>query len=946
MAQPVIQTAFHAGEWAPALNARVDMAKYHSAAALLENFFVDYRGGASSRPGTKYIIQAYKSNTAVRLITFQASAEVGYVLELGDAYIRFHFHGAPILEAPLTITGVTQANPAVVSVANTYDVGDWVQIAEVAGMTQLNGRYFQISARTSGSITLAGLNGSPINSTGYGAYTGGGTVSRIYTLPSPYAASELALIKFAQNVSEMILCHPNHQPYVLRIIAANDWTLSPISFGSTVVAPGSTTATTTLSSGSVFYSYVVTAIGADGQESAPSTPATLSSIQDLRTVAGTNTITWSAVSGATSYNVYKAIPAYGAAVAAGASFGYIGNTQGTSFKDSNIEGDFSVTPPISQNPFLGAGVQLVNITAPGSYTTVPSAVVSASSGGQTATVQPSLGVVATVVSSSDSPGWLVGQTARPVNNIYGNLILRVATITPLGAVTSFTIDSPGSITFGTTPSNPVEFKRVGSGSDGQCFVNLTWGVTQLTIISPGSGYTSAPTITFTPSGATAIAVLSPQAAGNPTVPAFFQQRLVLSAALKAPQTFNMSQPGAPYNFDIRNPILPDDAIVDAAISSSWLNTIRWHVPMPNGLITLSDRAAWLINGGSGGEGITPINAVANAQSYNGASDVPPIVANFDILYVQAKGSIIRDLAYNFYANVWTGTDISVLSSHLFFGYQILEWAWAEEPFKVVWAIRNDGAMLSLTFMKEQELVGWTHNVTQGRFTSVTEVTESVNAFGSTNAIYNVVERDLPGVGTVKYIERHTERIFPNGVIDAWCVDSGLQYRGAPATQFTGAEHLAGLEVTGLADGVVIPPFTMPADGFFTLSSPASVVTIGLAYTCNLQTLAIDLGEPTVQGKRKKITAVTVRAKDTLGIKIGSDPDNLTPMKDFQIGSMGTQTNRRVTDLVTGDGRTILDPKWQEAGQFYIRQDQPLPASILGVIPEVVVGDTPTERKER
>src|SRR6516164_8248006 len=96
MAASVIQTSFNSGGWSPALNARVDIQKYHSGAALLRNFFVDYRGGATTRPGTKFIQQA-RSNT-VRLIPFQASFAVTYIPVFGPGYIRFYSNGAPVLE--------------------------------------------------------------------------------------------------------------------------------------------------------------------------------------------------------------------------------------------------------------------------------------------------------------------------------------------------------------------------------------------------------------------------------------------------------------------------------------------------------------------------------------------------------------------------------------------------------------------------------------------------------------------------------------------------------------------------------------------------------------------------------------------------------------------------------------------------------------------------------
>src|SRR5579863_8105737 len=145
MSNLVIQASFNSGEWSPNLYARVDVQKYRSAAALLENFYVDYRGGASTRPGSKYIIQAYNSAHPVRLITFQAAFNIGYALEFGQNYIRFFFEGAPIVESPFNITAATNANPAVITVpGHNYVVGDWIYITLVVGMIQLNGRYFSI----------------------------------------------------------------------------------------------------------------------------------------------------------------------------------------------------------------------------------------------------------------------------------------------------------------------------------------------------------------------------------------------------------------------------------------------------------------------------------------------------------------------------------------------------------------------------------------------------------------------------------------------------------------------------------------------------------------------------------------------------------------------------------------------------------------------------------
>lgn len=940
-----IQASFNAGEFAPTLFARVDLSKYRSAAALLENFFVDYRGGASTRPGTRYILQAYRSSTAVRLISFQAAFLVGYVMEFGDQYIRFYLNGVPVLEPSFAISAATKANPGVLTVTgNNFVTGEWIYVTGVTGMTELNGNYYSVSV-SGASVSLFDLNGNPVDTTGFTTYISGGTASRVYTLPSPYLAADLALIKFAQNVTQMVLCHPSYPPYILTYTSAASWTLAPILFGSTVTTPTGGAVVSTLGAGSVNYAYVVTAVDANGQESIPTAPIALASKLDIRTVAGTNSVSWNAVSGAQSYNVYRAVPSYAGPVKVGAAYGFIGNVTGLGIDDSNIAPDYSQTPPITKNPFQGAGVLSVTVTNPSSgYTSVPATTVAAApAGGQTAIVRSILGVVGTpTIGNVSDTGYFAGQ----VLNFDNGVSLVIATVVGAGAIQTYHPitypgSNPGAITSGAAPATL--FNSSGFG----VVANVSWGVKQIDVLSPGTGYTSTPAVSITGGGgsATATATLAPASAGNPAVPGFFQQRLILAASPGEPQTFHMSQPGNYFNFNVSNPTLPEDSITGTLVSGV-LNTIKAMIPQTSGLLVFTDRFSWLINGGSNGAPIAPSAIVANAQSYNGIGNVPPIIANYDVLYVQSKGSVIRDSAFNIYQNVYTGTDISLLASHLFYGHSVTEWAFAEEPFKLIQAIRDDGTLLTLTFLKEQEFIGWTHSVTNGSFMSVATVTEGLSAFNTVDATYFVVERTING-NTVKYIERLADRQFPNGVEDAWCVDAGLSYDGAPATTFSGGQHLAGVTCTGLADGVVIPPFVMPVSGNFTLAAPASKVVVGEAFICKLQTLPLELGEPTVQGKVKKIPSVDVRVADTLGLSIGSDFTHLTPMKDLIRGNVSSmltgQSSQRITDLISGDARTFLDPTYTVPGQYCIQQSLPYPATILGVIPNVVIGDSPSGR---
>jgi hypothetical protein len=347
--ETVIQSSFNSGEWSPKLFARVDITKYRSGAALLENFFVDYRGGASTRPGTKYILQAYKSATSVRLIPFQASSTVGYVLEFGDGYIRFFYQGSPVLETATSLTSAAAGPPEVFTDnAHGYANNDWVFIQN---------KYYIIANITTNTFTLTDLFGNAINTNPFSLPA---APQRVYTIASPYAAADLALVKFAQNVTQMILCHPSYAPQVLTIISATSWNILPITIGSTAATPGVITISNTLAAGTVAWAYVVTAIDGNGNESSPSAQGLVSSSQDLRTTVGTVALSWPVVAGAVGYNVYKCDVSYFNSLPTTPSFGFIGSTVFRNFHDTNISPDFRHNATDLQEPIRGQGCSFGN----------------------------------------------------------------------------------------------------------------------------------------------------------------------------------------------------------------------------------------------------------------------------------------------------------------------------------------------------------------------------------------------------------------------------------------------------------------------------------------------------------------------------------------------------------------------------------------------------------
>ncbi len=355
----------------------------------MRNCWVNYKGGAQSRGGFAYILRSKQPTTAAppRLIPFQFSITQGYVLEFGDQSLRFLFQGGYVTENPVAIHGVSRANPAVISVTGTpFANGDWVFAQGVGGMTQLNGNTYIVAGAGVGSFQLHDLSGNPVNSSAYTAYTSGGTFSRIYTVSTPYAAVDLPYLKFAQSADLMTLTCSNptnsneYPSYDLTRFSAIDWTLQPTEFAAVIVAPISCSATSAAQhvpgSGdgltNASFSYLVTAVDRDGNESVASPTAAVMGV-DIEVEAGTNTVSWPAVQGALYYNVYRGPASVNdhhdesiRPTPPGSIYGFVGSSYGTQFADTQSIRDLSKTPPTHQNPFARGQILAVNITNGGS----------------------------------------------------------------------------------------------------------------------------------------------------------------------------------------------------------------------------------------------------------------------------------------------------------------------------------------------------------------------------------------------------------------------------------------------------------------------------------------------------------------------------------------------------------------------------------------------------
>jgi len=256
--RPIVN--FSGGEASKRLGGRIDAVQYYSVAKKIENFIVTNFGGLLRRPGFRFVNRQKKQNKNARMVEFIFSSDQSYALEFGDLYIRFFTDNGSIVESPKTIYGATQANPVVIlSTAHNFSNGDFVDIINVAGMTQLNGKRYKVAGKTTDNFSLTDEDDNNIDGTAFGTYTNAGTAERVYELVSPYLEADLPGLRFAQEGDVLYIAHPSYPPMKLSRYGDANWTLAEVDFTWGPFLPENLTATTLTPSGTTGSNITLTA---------------------------------------------------------------------------------------------------------------------------------------------------------------------------------------------------------------------------------------------------------------------------------------------------------------------------------------------------------------------------------------------------------------------------------------------------------------------------------------------------------------------------------------------------------------------------------------------------------------------------------------------------------------------------------------------------------------
>ena len=425
--------------------------------------------------------------------------------------------------------------------------------------------------------------------------------------------------------------------------------------------------------------------------------------------------------------------------------------------------------------------------------------------------------------------------------------------------------------------------------------------------------------------------------GHPSCVTFFEQRLVFAATLSQPQTLFFSVSGDYENMDdnYHGTVADDDAII-YTIASNQVNAIRFMTATRT-LIIGTAGGEFAVSGGGTDIAITPTNILIKKQSNNGAANVDALAVGNATLFLQRAKRKLRELAYNFDVDGYVAPDLTILAEHISEG-GFKQLSYQQEPNQIIWCVRNDGQLIGLTYQREQEVVAWHRHIFGGAFSSGNAVCESVATIPTDDSEYQtwvIVKRTIDGA-TKRYIEYiHNLNFDETDDTSFNFLDSQLSYDGSPVTILSGLSHLEGQTVSILADGATHPDKVV-SSGEITLNRSASKVKVGLGFTSLLQTMRLDAGSQngTSQSKTKRIYEITIRLYESLGVEVGPDLNN---MERIPFRSSANLMNSGV-GVFTGDKEVEFRGNYETDGFIFVRQDQPLPLTILSLYPKLQTND--------
>lgn len=947
MSTSFIKFAFVSGELSPTLFGRSDLEKYDLGMERISNWFVDYRGGLSTRPGIVLCGEALYPDTPSKFFKFifGPQLENTYLVIFEENTIKFMQDGGYVLETAKVVTGLTKANPGVVTaVAHGYTANQLVYLSDVNGMDQVNDRLFRVGTTTADTFQLKKIDGTNVNTTGYDTYTSGGFAQRVYEIDHPYDVDDLLRLRAYQVRDTLRLTHPSYRVRNLVRSGHTSWALSNEEFGNDN-DPVENIVITPSDAGDASVGFVVTWVDQDGLESLPSDMTINSLVVNYTATAGSVTVTWDAVEGAKFYNVYRTLvlpgPQDGTSAAPVVSkaeqVGFVGQSYAPRFVDTNDIPDFTQTPPIYDNPFAHLGIISIDVTA----------------GGTGYLVTDTMTVVGAGATGEGFEGFPIVDDSGAIIGVYvtqgGRGYVEPVTITFTSAGgTGATATATLSPEDGTVPrvSTVFQQRQVYAGSDNDPLT--VWGSV------PGFFSIFDVSSVIADDDAFNLEVDSAQVAP-------IEHLVVARGGLLVLTQYAIWQ----LRGDAQGgPVTPTSAVADP-------QNFRGCSSVPP-LVIDTDLLHFE------GRGLT-----ARLLGYN---DITKVYSGQDVsilsnhLFTTDNQVVAWDYAGNPYQLIWAcRTDGSLLAFTLNKEQQVYAWApsFTRGLVQDICTIPEGG--IDTTYLAARRKINgaWVkfferfhdrefyyvedafcvdcglsteHTYPNATLTMALSSGETVT-FSASAAVFSsgdvgsviraggckaTILSFTNSTTVICSIERNVRKnIFEDNDNIPLPVLAGAWSMDAPFSTVGGLWHLIGEQVQILADGNVMPAQTVDANGEVELEAPATQVHVGLKFRPIARTLPLTFSGQVIENRRKRVVEIAANVNKTRGLKWGDDLHDL-----YEIKERSDEDYNEPTRLQDGNQYVIINAGFDATGQVYLVQDNPLPATVVGLVLDVEVGDDP------
>lgn len=829
-----------------------------------------------------------------RLIPFKFNSTDAHILEFGSFYMRVYTDGGVQLSGFVSITAATQADPVeITSAAHGLANGQGVYISGVLGMTELNGRFFEVSNVSTNTFELSGVDGS-----GYTAYTSGGTAEIVYEIATPYPSFEVSKLQWEQSADVLYITHPDYPPQKLSRLANDSWTLEELSLDwppfraenlddtDYITASAATGSITLTSTGGHFDSDQIGGYIRFAERKEANQAEWVGATAAAQFSVSVGEYCWYAnnvyelisLNGHTNYDGTSP-PVHETGTRTDGHWSWLWKSDGAGYAqiDSITSAYRATATVIREIPFACVDDDFTISTI--SNATPPVVTVSATHDYETGDIV-----------------WIQGVSgsASVFNNAY-------YTITDTGAAT-FSLDDQSASGTGTGGQSV----RVATGDSNNHFASST-----------PNGWKDHDLWSF---GAFS------EKYGYPKAVVIHEDRLVFAGTASDPAGIWMSRTSQYDDFERRS---DDDGGLFVVLSTG--DPIEW----------LQSQNA-IVAGTAGSEHASPrdiaplasssVHQIRKKSTYGSREFVSPVQLENILLFTPRSGRELRELIYDIDAGDFQASNLALLSEHLTTGI-IQRLAFQARPRRIVWVLMEDGTLRGMTYERSEKVIGW-HRMTPGgtdvRVLDIAVIPDSSDT--SRDQLWMLVQRTINS-DTYRSIEYlNADWVDTNSIEDAFFVDIGSTYDGAAVTNVTNLYYLEGESVAVLADGVEITGRTISNGTLDTaLSTAASVIHVGLAYNADLETQTFEAGSANgvAQGKIQRINRAVLRLYQTgSGLQYGPDYDNLRETYHVTPGT-----------LYDGDTELLAWPAGHERGsRIALRHSTPLPCEIAAIFPLLVTND--------